>query len=475
MIVDQFLTWIQTAPADGRCRATAALARSYLVSDLDAADRAGVEATLTVLLDDPDPEIARIIAETLAPSRLTPRHLMLALAEGPSEAAAIVLEQSPLLIEAELVDFVADGDLATQLAIARRAWLSPGVSAAIAEVGGLDACVMLASNPTASIPTGSLMALAERYGHDPALQEALFARAHLPIDVRHCLTMRACDLQSETATGRRMREEASAGDTRDRLTVQMAATARADELPRFVDYLRATGQLTTALLLRAVTLGDVRFLQEALTLLSGLPHRRVEGLLVEGRESTCRALLQKAGVPARVHPAFIAALDVQREFARSTGPEAGSPGDEHRFAARVVELVLARCSATRAAGEEDLIVLLRRFATEAARNAARSLVADLSRRPPLLLPAPDVVDADLLEDGLDETGSLLGQAPDEGAWVEADWEIDVSADAAIFRPDHVLDGRDAPARDPSADRGSKLDHRFFRVARFFTDRERRAA
>jgi uncharacterized protein (DUF2336 family) len=481
MIVDQFLTWIQTASPDGRCRATAALARSYLVAEIEDADRAAIEATLTVLLDDPDPDIARTIADVLAPSRLAPRHLILALADGPGDIAAIVLEQSPLLIEAELVDFLGQGTATAQIAIARRDWLSPGVSAAIAEVCEIEACVELARNPTASIPTLSLLTLAERFGHDPALREAMFARAHLPIEVRHCLTMQGSDPYDETATGQRLRQErgeASSGDIRDRMTVRIAATARADELPRFVEYLRSTGQLTTALLLRAVTHGDVRFLQEALTLLSGLPRRRVEGLLVEGRESACHALFQKAGLPPRIFPAFIAALDVQREFARSAGTDASRETDDHRFAARVVDRVLARCSATKAVAEDDLIVLLRRFSTEAARNAARSFVADLTRRPPLMLPAPDASEAELSElgfAGADQSDAYGADATGDHVWSEAELLTDVSSDAAIFHPEYAAAVPVDNLAEPATDQTSRLDIRLFRSARFFPEKDRRAA
>jgi hypothetical protein len=204
-------------------------------------------------------------------------------------------------------------------------------------------------------------------------------------------------------------------EAKDKTTVQMAAAASTEELPKLVEHLRATGQLTTTLLLRAVTLGDVRFLQEALTVLSGLPRRRVEGLIIEGRESACRALLAKAGLPARVYPAFIAALDVQRELAGELGLQTPAQADDHRFAARVVERVLTKCRETSVAEQEDLIVLLRRFATEAARDAARALVANMQKRPPLLLAAPDPV-AMQHEEAVDEADQDYGFA--ETDWLE---------------------------------------------------------
>jgi len=399
MIVDQFLVWMQTAPLEGRCRAIAALARAYLVSDIGDADRVALEATLTVLLDDPEPEIMRVIADIMAPSRLAPRHLILALADGPPDIAAIVLEQSPLLIEAELIDFLAEGSAPTQVAIALRAWLSPGLSAAIAEVGDIKACEALAGNPTASIPVSSLLRIADRFGGDADVREAMLARGHLPIEVRHVLLTQASAALADLAADRDWVSEAravnAAAEARDKITVQMAATARAEELPAFVEHLRATGQLTTVLLMRAATLGDIRFLQVALARLSGQPCRRIEGLLADGRDGACRALFAKAGLPARVAPAFLAALAVHRAWNDYGDAGTGWPaGDCHHFAMGVVERLLTSSGSTGLGVDDDLVVLVRRFAGDAARDAARALIADLMQRPLLLLGAPDPIDVE---------------------------------------------------------------------------------
>ena len=425
MIVEQFLTWTQTASLEARVKATAALARAFLVSEIDDHDREALEATLTVLLDDPAPEIAAAIAKVMAPSRAAPRHLILALADGPPEVAEIVLEQSPILIEAELVDFLANGTPSGQVAIASRQWLSPGVSAALAEVGELGACITLANNPTASIPVYSLLRLCERFGSDIDLQDALLQRAYLPIEVRHSLLTEISASQatmslSQTGLGGD-RAQVIAAEAKDKTTVQIAAAASTEDLQRLVEHLRTTGQLTTALLLRAVTLGDVRFLAESLALLTGLSRSRVEGLIEEGREGACAALLAKAGLPQRVFPAFIAALDVQRELAAEYGFRNPYYADDHRFAARVIERVLTKCRENAIASEDDLILLLRRYATEAARDAARAIVAEIQKRPPLLLPAPEQVDADELILVADDQEV---QAPDSEL-VEIEWEDEI--------------------------------------------------
>ncbi len=110
MIVQRFLTWVQTAPVGARAEATSALARAYLYSDLADRDRADAESALTAMLDDPSPLVRRALAEAFASAREAPHHCISALACDQSDIAAVVLARSPLLSDAELVDCAAVGD-----------------------------------------------------------------------------------------------------------------------------------------------------------------------------------------------------------------------------------------------------------------------------------------------------------------------------------------------------------------------------
>jgi len=109
MIVRQFLQWMRTAPAGQRAEATAALARAYLYSDLSTDDRAAAEGALLMLLDDPSPLVRGDLARALAFSENSPPAVILGLAADQPEVACWVLEHSPLLLDADLVDAVATG------------------------------------------------------------------------------------------------------------------------------------------------------------------------------------------------------------------------------------------------------------------------------------------------------------------------------------------------------------------------------
>src|ERR1700761_3294871 len=155
MIVRQFISWIKTASAGERAEATRALARAWLISDLTEDDRTAAEGALLMLLDDASPLVRRAMAEVFARSSEAPAAIVQALSLDQPSVALPILEHSPLLIDADLVDIVATGNSEMQCAIARRAGLPAPVCAAIAEVGSAAAALELIENPYAELPSFS--------------------------------------------------------------------------------------------------------------------------------------------------------------------------------------------------------------------------------------------------------------------------------------------------------------------------------
>src|SRR3954464_3779015 len=109
MIVRQFRGCLRTAPPAERADATSRRARAYLYSDLSVDDRAAAEGALLMLLDDASPRGRAALAEPLAASDRAPPTVILGLAADQPEIAAVVLQRSPLLVDADLVDAVAGG------------------------------------------------------------------------------------------------------------------------------------------------------------------------------------------------------------------------------------------------------------------------------------------------------------------------------------------------------------------------------
>ena len=273
MIVRQFISWIRTAPAGERAEATRALARAWLISDLSEDDRAAAEGALLMLLDDPSPLVRQAMAEVFARSVEAPAAIVQALSLDQPSIALPVLEHSPLLIDADLVDIVATGNSEMQCAIARRINLPPSVSAAIAEVGSAAAALELIENAYAELAPFSWDRIVERHGHLAAIRESMLVLEGLPAATRVALVAKLSDTLAQFVVARNWLSADRAGrlasEARERSTVNIAARSRGEDMQGLVQHLRATGQLTAGLILRALLSGNLELFDAALAELCG--------------------------------------------------------------------------------------------------------------------------------------------------------------------------------------------------------------
>jgi uncharacterized protein (DUF2336 family) len=378
MIVRQFISWVRTAPAGERAEATRALARAWIISDLSEGDRAAAAGALLMLLDDPSPLVRQAMAEVFARSLEAPGAIVQALSLDQPSVALPVLEHSPLLIDADLVDIIATGNCVTQCAIARRVNLPASVCAAIAEVGSASAALELIENPNAELAPFSWDRIVERHGHLAAIRESMLVLEDLPAATRIALVAKLSDTLAQFVVARNWlsadRAARIAGEARDRSAVNIAARSRGEDMSGLVRHLRATGQLTAGLILRALLSGNLELFDHALAELSGLPPARVSALLHDRGGASLQALLTRAGFPQSTFAAFRVALEASQESGF-----VDTPASAARLRRRMVERVLTHCE-TDGQAAEPLLILLRRFATESAREEARmfcdELVAD---------------------------------------------------------------------------------------------------
>jgi uncharacterized protein (DUF2336 family) len=376
MIVRQFLQWVQTASPGHRADATSALARAYLHSDLSHDDLAAAEGAMLMLLDDPSPLVRRALADVFCSSQKAPPAVVQALANDQPDVAIPVLSLSPLLLDADLIDRAATGHPECQSAIASRPILSRSVSAALAEVGCAQACLVLIENRDAEIAPLSIDRIADRFGHLAPIRETLLLRADLPAATRQALLAKL----SETLAGfvvskhwlGRDHADHAAREACERATIALAADTHSHELPSFVQHLCESGQLNAGLVLRGILSGNIVLFEEALAELSSMPVERVASYIHDRNISGFAALYAKAGLPPAAYPAFREAIAALRE-----GALLGEAGGVTRLKRRIVERVLDGCASENDDAIEPVLALLRRFSTEAAREEARLFCEDL--------------------------------------------------------------------------------------------------
>jgi uncharacterized protein (DUF2336 family) len=362
-IVRRFLAWAQSADADARAEAASALARAYLFSDLTAPMRAEAALAMTALLDDSSVLVRRALAEALCRAREAPRAVVLALAADEPEAAAPVLQHSPVLTDADLVDCIATGDAEAQTALALRPNLPPRAKAALAEIGHCDAVFALIGNLEIDCPAELLGRIFDRFGDDAALREKLLERPALPAALRARIAVAAAsDLAVEASLWMApARAERVAREACDQAICTIASSCPSDERVDLMRALRGAGSLTPALLLRSLLGGERVLFAQALAELSGLPLPRITAFILEPQGEGFAALARRAGLKNGVLTACRAALAAIKTHV-------GAPSDALKLS--LVQKVIDACEQRDDPALAKVRALLWRFAAEAAKAEA---------------------------------------------------------------------------------------------------------
>ena len=369
-----FLVWSRSASASRRAEAAAALAHAYLYDDLERAARANIETAMTAMLDDAAPTVRFALADALVNNGRAPRHVILSLSVDQTEIAAVVLSRSPVLLDSELVDLVGAMNEPLQVAVASRPRLSAGVSAVITELGTDGACATLLGNAGAEIAGISLDRLSQRFGERPEFRNALLERGDLPIAVRHNLIRGLSE-----ALGNLVRFNDWLDDERalivaqeacDQATVAIAAESANEDLSALAEHLRATEQLTTSLLLRTLCAGNLGFFAAAVSVLTRMPEQRIKTIVADRHVTAFAAVYRRAGLLPRAFDAFATAIRTCRHH----DGERVDPGRRYHYTQRVVDEVLSRFEEISDSEMDELTGMLRRFAAEAGRAAAREFV-----------------------------------------------------------------------------------------------------
>lgn len=374
MLIPHLLEWLQLADEKPRAEAAAVLARAWEQSDMTEDERDMARSALVLLLDDACAAVRKSMADVLAYSMSTPRAVLFGLLQAEDDVAVLVLRHSPLLGDGDLIYSLGDESPLRQEAVASRGRVSAALSAAVAEVGCVEACGCLLDNSGAVILPGTLDRLVVRFAGDAEFRQRLLVRKDLTLLQRYDLLM----LQMlETMTGCFGDGDGEIDDlpvgvveeTSDRIVLQVAEEVSEGELDQLIEHLRGKGRLTTRLLLRTVCCGRLRIFARSLALLTGVPLARICKVLQGQYSSATQALFRKAGLPLRTFQTFQLALTVLQQG------QAGFDRDLNlREARQLTEVLLGELQDEALSENGDILNFLRNFALDVSRLEARAMM-----------------------------------------------------------------------------------------------------
>jgi uncharacterized protein (DUF2336 family) len=355
---DDIRTLVKGATPDERAAAAEKLCGAIDQAPLTDDDRARAGEILRIMAGDAAELVRKALAVSLSRSPLLPRDVALKLSRDVESISLPVLSLSPVFTDDDLVDIVRLGGPVRQAAIARRPTLSSKVTDTIAEVGVERAVTTACGNPGAEFSESGLAKVIERFEASERVLAAVAYRSALPLSVSEKLVhLVAGQVRDHLVAHHGVSPEIAlqlAMDTAERASVDLVDEAgRAADLKAFVAHLAQTERLTASLLLRGLVSGQMSFFEWGVAELAGVPHHRTWLMIHDAGPLGLRAIYERAGLPARLYPAFRAAVDAFHSVEFD-----GGANDRERFQETLLQRFLTQPDL---AAREDVDYLLDRM------------------------------------------------------------------------------------------------------------------
>jgi uncharacterized protein (DUF2336 family) len=295
-----------------------------------------------VMVKDAEVRVREALSKNLKESAELPHDIARNLAADVDSVSLPMLEFSAVLTDVDLVEIVRQQGAEKQKAIARRTVVSESVADALVDHGNEEVVVTLVGNEGARISEPALQKVVEKHGDSEAVQAPLVHRARLPVTVSERLVSKLSDSLRDYLVSRHELPPSMASDlvleTRERATVGLLQPGQDDvDVELLVEQLHTNGRLTPSLILRAICVGDIGFMEASLAALARIPIVNARILVHDEGRMGLKSVYDKAGLPAAFYPAFRAAIDVadQTEYD-------GEEHDQERFARRMLERIMTQ-------------------------------------------------------------------------------------------------------------------------------------
>ncbi len=274
-------------------------------------------AVLEILAEDQLPSVRAILSQSLKDSLDAPKHVIMALAQDVEEiVASPVLEFSPLLSEADLLEIIAGGVASGSMtAIARRADVTEDISDAVTASMDVPAVAALLANKSARVREETLDQIIDQAESVEQLHEPLVMRVDLSIRaMRRIAGFVAVSLVDKLVEKNKLSkdiEKELKKQVRERISSkQNFSTEEEQEMGlEEAQKLFKMGRLNEDVISEAVASKQFEFIQAGLGLMADVPMKTVKSILNSRNGKVVTALCWKSGLSMRL------AMKIQRDIA----------------------------------------------------------------------------------------------------------------------------------------------------------------
>ena len=350
---------LQDPSAENRSETARKVAGGYSDGLLTDEERRIAEDIFNVMVRDAEVRVREALSENLKSCSFLSHDIARSLAEDVDSVALPMLKFSEVLTDNDLIDIVRKHGKNKQKAVASRPRVSEPVSEAIVEQGDEGVVETLVANKGAEIGEPALIKVVEEFADNERISGTLVGREKLPVRVYECLVNMVSDSMREHILTNHELAPDQVTDlilhTREKATLGLLKE-RSDnaDVTELVVQLFKSGRLTPSIILRAVCMGDLRFFEAAVSLLSKVPITNARVLIHDEGGLGLGSILQKAQIPNKLLPVIKAAVEVSHETDYD-----GGENDRERFRRRMIERILTQLEYLQSdMGEDNIDYLL---------------------------------------------------------------------------------------------------------------------
>ncbi len=352
---DDIRRLVKGATPEARANAAHKICRRIDNAKLSPGDRANADEIMKILAEDTAALVRRTLAVTLRSSPNLPHDLAMKLARDIESVAAPILKHSPILSEDDLIELVLCSSPEKQVAIAERETVAEAVVEVIAEHGDQEAVEAASLNEGAAFSERAYESTLRRFSESESVKSAIISRKNIPVGIAEKLvsivTGELFDrLVNQHELPPQLAIELASG-ARERATLDLVEQAGLSTDPgRFVQQLNLNGRLTPSIIMRALCLGYMPFVEWALAELAGVPHSKAWLMIHDTGSLGLKTIFDRAGLPSGMMTAFKLGVEVYHNTDLD-----GENGDRERFRKRMTERVLTQFQAIPRADLEYLL------------------------------------------------------------------------------------------------------------------------
>lgn len=289
-----------------RALATQRICRELRDNALSKHERDFSSELLKYIAQDSAELVRRAMAVTLKNSPKLPRDIAVKLANDIETIAVPILTHSPVFTDEDLVDILKSKAAAKALAVAKRISVSDHVAKAIIRFGDSYAVAEVAANDGALISEDTASDMLEIYKNNDLIAQSMIAKGMIsrrdlpPRIVEKMITLVSEDIAVQLVKQHSVPVDIAidlASRTRERAVLDFIDQSWvAKDLSALIKAIDAQGRLTSSLIIRAAGSGQMRFLEQALSQLSGVGIRKAVLMIHDGGPFGLKTLCARTGL-----------------------------------------------------------------------------------------------------------------------------------------------------------------------------------